>query len=75
MDSTEQNDIDIRLSFELDRRLITVGELASLEPGYVFTMDGSGQSPVTIRANGKAIARGRLVDLSGTLGVQLTETL
>ena len=75
MDSSLQNDIDIRLSFELDRRLITVGELEALTPGYTFSLNCDAQSPVTIRANGKAIARGRLVDMNGVLGVQIAETL
>ena len=75
MDSSLQNDIDIRLSFELDRRLITVGELEALTPGYTFSINSDAQSPVTIRAKGKAIARGRLVDMNGVLGVQIAETL
>lgn len=74
MDSTA-NDIEIRLSFELDRRLITVGELASVTPGFTFPLTSSAESLVTVRANGKAVARGRLVDMNGTLGVQITETL
>lgn len=75
MNSPEQNDIDIRLTFELERRVITAGELATLAPGYAFALSSDVQSPVTIRANGKAIASGRLVDMDGTLGVQITETL
>lgn len=75
MNSPEQNDIDIRLSFELERRVISAGELATLAPGYAFALSSNAQSPVTIRANGKAIAMGRLVDMDGTLGVQITETL
>ena len=75
MDSNNTNDIEIRLSFELDRRLITVGELSSIAPGFTFPISGSEDSLVTVRANGKAIARGRLVDMNGTFGVQLTETL
>ena len=75
MENPELNEIDIRLSFELDRRIITVGNLESLTPGYTFTLNCDVMSPVTIRANGKAIARGRLVDLDGTLGVQIAETL
>ena len=75
MDSNEQNAIDIRLSFELDRTVITLGELSSLAPGYVFHLNSDMAAPVTVRANGKAIARGRLVDMDGTLGVQLIETM
>lgn len=75
MNDSEQKSIDIRLSFELDRRLITLGELEALTEGYTFALNGDMQAPVTIRANGKAIARGRLVDMNGVLGVQISETL
>ena len=69
------NDLEIRLSFELDRRLVTVGELSSIAPGFTFPLTNHADSLVIIRANGKAIARGRIVDMDGTLGVQITETL
>lgn len=69
------NDLEIRLSFELDRRLITVGELSSIAPGFTFPLTNPADSLVTVRANGKAVARGRIVDMDGTLGVQITETL
>ena len=75
MENTEQKDIEIRLSFELDRRVITVGELASLAPGFTFPIAGDSDSVVTVRAQGKPFARGRIVDMNGTLGVQLTELL
>ncbi len=75
MDTPETKDLDVRLSFELDRRIITVGELEALSQGYTFSMNSLGDSSVTIRANGKAIAMGRMVDMGGTLGVQISEIL
>jgi type III secretion protein Q len=75
MDNTEPTDIDIRLSFELDRRVITMGELQSLVPGYTFVLKADEHAPVTIRANGKALAKGRLVDIDGTLGIQIADIL
>ena len=75
MENNEQKDIEIRLSFELDRRVITVGELSSLTPGFTFPIAGDSDSIVTVRAQGKPFARGRIVDMNGTLGVQLTELL
>lgn len=69
------NDLEIRLSFELDRRIITVGELSSIAPGFTFPLTGAADPLVTVRANGKAVARGRIVDMDGTPGVQVTETL
>ena len=69
------NDLELRLSFELDRRIITVGELSSIAPGFTFPLTGAADPLVTVRANGKAVARGRIVDMDGTPGVQVTETL
>lgn len=66
------DDIEVTLSFELERRTITVGELKSLEPGAVLRLTADPEAPVTIRANGAPIAKGRLVDLNGVIGVQLT---
>ena len=66
------DDIEVTLAFELERRTITVGELKSLEPGAVLRLTADPEAPVTIRANGAPIAKGRLVDLNGVIGVQLT---
>lgn len=66
------DDIEVTLAFELERRTITVGELKSLEPGAVLRLTADPAAPVTIRANGAPIAKGRLVDLNGVIGVQLT---
>lgn len=69
----ETDQLEVRLSFELDRRTVTLGELKTLEPGYVFRMNATADAPVTVLANGRPIARGRLVDVGGVTGVQLTQ--
>ena len=71
MPDTEQ--MNVRLTFELEERTIAAGDIKSLTAGYTFTLTADPAAPVTIRANGKPVARGRLVDVNGTLGVQLTE--
>ena len=63
--------LEMTISFELDRRLMTIAEIASLTPGYTFTLPASPSGPVTVRANGKPLGTGRLVDVGGVLGVQL----
>lgn len=65
-------DMDLVVSFELERRLLTVAEVAALRPGHTFTLTTDPLAPVTVRVQGKAIGTGRLVDLGGTLGVQIT---
>lgn len=68
-------ELPVKLTFELENRTITVGELKSLAPGYTFTLTADASSPVTVLANGKPVAKARLVDVNGAIGVQLTETL
>jgi type III secretion protein Q len=63
--------LEVTVTFELDRRLMSVAEIAALAPGYTFTLPADPNAPVNIRANGKSLGTGRLVDVGGVLGVQL----
>jgi type III secretion protein Q len=65
--------LEITLTFELDRKTVTVGDLKSIQAGYTFAMTNNSATPVTILANGKPVARGRLVDINGVIGVQVTD--
>lgn len=65
------NGIDIELCFELERRTMTVADLAALVPGYTFTLGCDPLSPVSLRINGAVVGTGRLVDINGVLGVQV----
>ena len=65
----------LELCFELDRRLLSMTEIEALAPGYTFAVKSGAPSPVDLRVNGTLLARGRLVDMEGKLGVQVTETL
>ncbi len=73
METEELNDLTIRLSFDLGQQTKTLGELASLDTGHVFLLGMSSETPVNIRAEGRLIAQGRLVDVNGTLGVQVMQ--
>ena len=63
--------LEVAVTFEVDRRLMSIAEIASLSPGYTFTLPVDPRGPVTIRANGKRLGAGRLVEVGGALGVQL----
>lgn len=65
--------LELPVVFELDRRIMTVRDLSSIAPGYTFPMSIDPQAPVTLRVNGKAIGVGRIVDLNGSLGVQVIQ--
>ncbi len=64
--------LPVLVEFELGRLELTLGELAGLQPGYVFPLPAFVEGAnVTIRANGRASARGELVAVGDTLGVRL----
>ncbi len=63
--------IDIELCFELERRTMSVADLAALVPGYTFTLGCDPLAPVSLRVNGTIVGTGRLVDINGVLGVQV----
>lgn len=69
------DDLPVTVTFELENRTVTLGELKSLAPGYVFRLAVDPAAPVTIRANGRAVAKGRLVDVNGVPGVEIVEAV
>lgn len=63
--------ISMRLSFDLGERMLTLGEVRQLATGHVFELGRPIRSAVHIRANGKLIGEGELVDVDGQLGVSI----
>ena len=64
--------LPVQLSFDIGRLEVSVGDMASLQPGYVFALPTQLQgSNVTIRANGRSAGRGEVVAVGDTLGVRL----
>lgn len=63
--------IQMRVSFDLGQRSMTLGELRQLSAGYVFELGRPVRSAVNIRANGKLIGEGELVDVDGQMAVSI----
>jgi type III secretion protein Q len=66
-------ELRVDLGFELGRLSLSLKELGTLGPGSLFPLEVEPEAPVTLTVNGQAVARGRLVDLDGLLGVQVTQ--
>jgi type III secretion protein Q len=64
--------LEITLTLELDERRVTVGELAALGPGQILDTTASLDAPVTIKAGGRAVGKGRLVEVGDSLGVLIS---
>src|SRR5690606_34298455 len=64
--------LPVQVEFELGRTEMSIGELADMQPGYVFPLATPLEgASVTIRANGRVAGRGELVAVGETLGVRL----
>ncbi len=70
-DSAGFGDLPVRLHFDLGERQLTLAELMVIGPGHVFDLGRELRRAVIIRANGKAIGEGELVDVDGQIGVSV----
>lgn len=65
--------MELPVVFELAALSIRVDEAAALAPGHTFALGGDVASiPVFVRVGGRLAAKGRLVDVGGMPGVQIT---
>lgn len=67
--------VQMTVSIQLGRVVMSVGELLRMGRGSVITLDRKVGEPVDVLVNGKPIARGELVLNDGQLGVTLTEVM
>ncbi len=71
-DDSVARSLPVRLEFELGQLEVSLGELAALQPGYVFNLPAHLEGAnVVIRANGRSTGRGEVVAVGDTLGVRL----
>jgi len=70
-DAAGLDELPVRLAFELGRIELPLAELALLGPGHVFELARNEAQPVDIVANGRRIGQGRIVDVAGSIGVQI----
>ena len=65
--------LGVELEAFLGAAPMTVAELTALSPGAVVALDAQLNTPVELRLNGAAVARGELVAVGEKFGVRLTE--
>lgn len=64
-------DLPVRLTFDLGERVVPLDELEAITAGYTFDLGRELRRSVTIRANGRPIGEGELVDIDGRVGVSI----
>jgi type III secretion protein Q len=66
-------DVQVRVTFDLGERLVTVGELGALQPGQALALDAEPPRLVALRVNGRLVGRGELVRIDDRVGVRVLE--
>lgn len=66
-------ELPVELTVEVARFRLPVGELAALSPGEVLLSGTVANTPVTLRAGERAVAKGELVEVEGQLAVRITQ--
>ncbi len=67
--------MDVVVQVEVGRVTMTVDQAINLVPGRMINLDRDVGPEVMLRAGGKLIARGELVDHEGRLAVEVTEVI
>ncbi len=66
------DDLPVQLLFEVGQIASSVGQLRTLGAGFTFELPAVPDRLVTIRANGRVIGQGEIVDLGEKFGVRVT---
>jgi flagellar motor switch protein FliN len=66
-------DMPVKVTVEVGRIAITLGELCRLGPGALLKLDREAHQPADILVNGKVVARGEIVTVNESYGVRITD--
>ena len=67
----DADSLPVKLQFIAGETEVPFGELSRIVDGYVFDLRQAAQGHVEIRANGKTIGNGELVEVDGRVGVRI----
>jgi len=67
--------VKVRLTVSVGRCELTVKELFELKENSILTLDSGTREPVEVLLEGKLIARGMLVAVGDSFGVQVSEVI
>lgn len=68
-------DVPVRLTVEIGRKTMRIGELLKLGPGSILELNKANGEPLDVYANDRLVARGEAVVVGERYGVRLTEVL
>jgi flagellar motor switch protein FliN/FliY len=63
--------VKVRVSAELGRARLPIGQVVNLPPGAIVPLDRSPHDPIDVLVNGRPFAEARLVLVDGEYAVQI----
>ena len=74
---TDTGRLEMNLTFEIGRTTMTIEEISKLSQGQVVKLPHKIEEgvPTDIRSNNQLIARGKIINVGGDVGVQITQIL
>ena len=68
-------DIELPITVRFGETQMTLESLARLGPGSMIDLDRSPDDPVDLLVNGRLVARGQVVVVSGCYGIRVNEVV
>lgn len=68
-------DVNLEVTVELDRKIVTVAELLKLGKGSIVELEKSAGEPLDIFVNGRKFAEGEVVVIDDKFGIRITQLL
>ena len=68
-------DVPVKVSVELGRRSLPIGDVVQLGPGAVIELGKAAGESLDVLVNGKLVARGEAVVVGEKYGIRITEVM
>ncbi len=72
-DAIDLEEMEVGIAFEIGRKTVTISELETFSPGYIFELCPDIMTQVDITSQGRRIGRGEIVEIGDKIGVRLIE--
>ena len=66
-------DVPVRVTVQIGRTRMNLGELVRMKPGTLLPLDREAHEPADVLVNGKVVARGEVVTIDHSYGVRITD--
>ncbi len=70
--SSDQQEESLLLTFDLDKTVVSLGQMEQIGIGYTLSIDSDFGNLITVRINNQAIGKGNLVDVNNKVGIRIT---